>query len=185
MFRAERAFVKQRSPAAFRTKIVKSKVRPLVARKATTECMICTEEVSTDLFPTHITSRCDHAVRTCQPCVSSWISARIDASGQGGLTCPQQCNQHLTNDDIRALADREVYERYETSTLHTFLSQDPTFYWCIRPDCRSGQLHPGSNPIFRCAECNFLSCVRHKVPWHSGMTRALSHARGQLRTQRV
>ncbi|KAF2803016.1 uncharacterized protein BDZ99DRAFT_400676, partial [Mytilinidion resinicola] len=42
--------------------------------------------------------------------------------------------------------------------------------WCIGPGCHSGQLHADSNPILRCAQCDFRSCVKHKVPWHDGLT---------------
>ena len=52
------------------------------------------------------------------------------------------------------------------------LSSLDSFRWCLRPGCKSGQIHEtGTNgPLFRCHACGFRVCVIHNVPWHKGET---------------
>lgn len=60
--------------------------------------------------------------------------------------------------------------RYETFSSRSIHSSDPNFIWCIK--CDFGQLHSSGNdqPMIRCLECGYLSCFRHSVPWHNGLT---------------
>ncbi|KAH7111055.1 hypothetical protein B0J11DRAFT_447738, partial [Dendryphion nanum] len=131
-------------------------------------CIVCTDDVpKTSLH--HALLACSHPPQTCLSCISSWISSRLKSSGHGSLTCPQ-CNEQLNDTEIKALTTPEVYEQYEALVVRSSLSDNPEFHWCMGPGCQYGQLHADSNPIFRCAQCSFRSCIQHKVPWHDGLT---------------
>jgi hypothetical protein len=141
----------------------------VTVREPVFSCVICTNDVLRASLPSSITATCKHPPQTCRPCLSSWISSRLQTSGQSSLTCPQ-CTEQLTNIEIKAFTTPEIYEQYEVLVLRSSLSNNPEFHWCIAPGCQSGQLHADSNPIFRCAQCSFRSCIKHKVQWHDGLT---------------
>ncbi|KAF1966395.1 hypothetical protein BU23DRAFT_486592, partial [Bimuria novae-zelandiae CBS 107.79] len=69
---------------------------------------------------------------------------------------------------------------YKALVLHLYLSKEPSFYWCIGPNCRSEQYHADSNPIFWCDKYEFRSCVEHKVLWHTNLTCAEFDAKVDL-----
>ncbi|KAF1975547.1 hypothetical protein BU23DRAFT_432384, partial [Bimuria novae-zelandiae CBS 107.79] len=142
-------------------------------------CITCINTAPHSFFPPFITATCSHPSETCRHCVSSWISSCIKTRGHASLTCPQ-CHERLKYDDIKRLASPKTYDRYEALVLHSYLSKEPSFHWCIGPDCQSGQYHADSNPIFRCDECEFRSCVKHKVPWHTNLTCAEFDAKVNL-----
>lgn len=141
----------------------------VIVPEAGFSCVICTNDVLRASLPSSITATCNHPPQTCRPCISSWISSRLKTSGQGSLTCPQ-CTERLNDIEIKAFATPEIYEQYQFLVLRSTLSDNPEFHWCIGPGCQSGQLHADSNPIFRCTQCSFHSCIEHKVPWHDGVT---------------
>ena len=132
-------------------------------------CAICTNDVPRASIPSTITGKCSHPNRTCRACIASWIASRLDSSGHDSLTCPE-CNELLSEIDIKAFTTPEVYGRYEDQVLRSALSKDPEFHWCVAPGCHSGHLHAGSSPIFRCIQCGTRSCIKHNVLWHEGMT---------------
>ncbi|KAK7937568.1 uncharacterized protein PG986_014436 [Apiospora aurea] len=115
---------------------------------ATLTCAICANDVPRASIPSTITGKCRHVNQTCRACIASWIASRLENSGHDGLTCPE-CREGLSESDIKAFAAHGVYERYEDQVLRSALSKDPEFHWCVAPGCRSGQLHAGSDPIFR------------------------------------
>lgn len=42
---------------------------------------------------------------------------------------------------------------------------------CLAPSCDAGQTHTDTtNPKMICNTCSFAICIRHKLPWHEGMT---------------
>jgi E3 ubiquitin-protein ligase RNF14 len=153
------------------------------APEATFSCVVCGDHVPSASLPSSITAACSHPPQTCRPCIASWISSRLQTSGHGSLTCPQ-CKERLDDNRVREFAAPETYQQYEDLVLRSSLSDNPEFFWCIGPGCPSGQLHVGSNPIFRCAQCDLRSCIKHKVTWHNGLTcaeyddaRIVSHRR--------
>lgn len=56
--------------------------------------------------------------------------------------------------------------------LASYLSGDETFFHCLAPTCKAGQLHPEGplEPIFSCAVCKTRSCVACRTLWHDGRT---------------
>ncbi|KAK8869304.1 ring finger protein [Apiospora arundinis] len=135
----------------------------------TLSCAICANDVPRASIPSTITGKCSHPNQTCRACIASWIASRLDSSGHDSLTCPE-CNELLSEIDIKAFAAPEVYGRYEDQVLRSALSKDPEFHWCVAPGCHAGHLHAGSGPIFRCVQCGNRSCIKHNVLWHEGMT---------------
>lgn len=58
--------------------------------------------------------------------------------------------------------------------MRSFLSNDPSFFYCPAEACTSGQIHDTSSAgnIFRCNACGFRVCTHHTphVPWHDNET---------------
>ena len=57
---------------------------------------------------------CDHPLRVCLPCFRHHIEVQMETVGPEHLSCPE-CPNPLQHDQIRHLASKEVFERYETS----------------------------------------------------------------------
>lgn len=70
---------------------------------------------------------------------------------------------------VKSLTDEPSYDQI---SLSAFLSSDETFFSCLSPTCKAGQLHPGGTeePIFSCSSCKTRSCFACKVLWHEGRT---------------
>ena len=51
------------------------------------------------------------------------------------------------------------------------MNEAENFIWCPA-DCGSGQIHLGGNesPEVTCVTCGHLSCFKHKISWHEGIT---------------
>ena len=62
------------------------------------------------------------------------------------------------------------YRRYEKAMTAATLSSMPGFEWCIRPACKSGQIHDEGDaaPIFTCQACGHKHCTECKRDWHPG-----------------
>ncbi|RAL67589.1 hypothetical protein DID88_008342 [Monilinia fructigena] len=65
-------------------------------------------------------------------------------------------------------ASRTVFERYEY--LSDKASRPGNFIECLGPECVAGQVHEGSEPVMICHHCKFKTCVKHKLPWHEGLS---------------
>ncbi|KAM7224098.1 hypothetical protein V8F06_000571 [Rhypophila decipiens] len=126
-----------------------------------------------------------HALDICRSCLSQHIKAHLDCRGIAGcesLTCPTPgCGHHFTHQEVRLLADPEVFARYDKLKLLSVLSADPDFRWCLREGCEMGQIYQildqrGDGPFDRrrnhveCEECSFEMCFGHQIPWHRGLS---------------
>jgi predicted RNA-binding Zn-ribbon protein involved in translation (DUF1610 family) len=58
--------------------------------------------------------------------------------------------------------------------MRSFLSNDPSFFYCPAQGCSSGQIHDTTfeGNIFRCNACGFRVCTHHTphVPFHENET---------------
>jgi len=58
--------------------------------------------------------------------------------------------------------------------LAKYLRSQPSFRWCSNPaGCGSGCELDGDVEklsFFKCRDCKFMTCINHRVPWHSGKT---------------
>lgn len=136
------------------------------------ECPICVGQYSPSFFPKSptITERCDHPDKACLQCISASITEIMKRGALHLLACPI-CPQKLTRKDIQEYASKEVYERYK------YLKQQSEIpgHWisCTNPSCGGSQPHDlkGSNgPKMVCNHCQFLTCAKHRRPWHAGQS---------------
>ncbi|PKK62659.1 hypothetical protein RhiirC2_870083 [Rhizophagus irregularis] len=142
----------------------------------TRECTICLE---TKLNYHRITSKCIHEVVVCLECINRYIDTNIDKfetiiqfdqNAKIKITCPvPMCNKLMERDDIKKIATKEIYERYDFLTFKLAIQKNPRFRWC-QASCGSGQIHIGEDPIFMCKGCDKNSCYTHGILWHENQT---------------
>ncbi|KAG4034259.1 hypothetical protein MFRU_003g02320 [Monilinia fructicola] len=132
------------------------------------ECAICAEINQGLRVYQHITSKCDHPndTYTCQQCLDKHILTTIEYGFLNRITCPI-CPAVLTLQDI-GKASRTVFERY--TYLSDRASRPGNFIECLGPNCGAGQVHEGVEPVMICHHCKFKTCVKHKLPWHEGLS---------------
>jgi len=136
------------------------------------ECAICCMEERIPHVP--LSTRCKHRRKVCQGCVTRYLRVEIVEKGRTNIPCVEAgsgCRNHLNYEEIRKVADRATFARYDAALLQAAMRLDPEFRWCSRPDCRSGQLTTASDgPIMTCHECSWKTCVSHRITWHEGLT---------------
>ncbi|CAG8591784.1 18443_t:CDS:2 [Gigaspora margarita] len=134
------------------------------------ECSVCCEDYTTVQL---ISSVCNHN-DLCSTCIKRHIEAELNTKGSEILVrCPKsRCSIELTYDDVKRLAPKELFDRYDTLLLRAAIRKLPDFRWCKAAKCGSGQEHTtGDNlPIITCEACGAKSCFTHDVPWHRGLT---------------
>lgn len=69
-----------------------------------------------------------------------------------------------------ALTDTNKTFRYCDLALQSHLRSDPNFFWCLAPNCGSGQIREGDDPEMICGSCKASTCVHHQTAWHNGLT---------------
>ncbi|KAF3766466.1 hypothetical protein M406DRAFT_243354, partial [Cryphonectria parasitica EP155] len=136
------------------------------------ECPICLGEFPPSKFPNRdtITELCDHPDKACLQCLDASITAVIERGALHLLVCPI-CPQKLTHNDIKAYANKELYERYQ------YLKQQSEIpgHWisCTSTSCGGSQEHDfkaPEGPKMTCNHCAFITCAKHRRPWHQGQT---------------
>ncbi|TGO52984.1 hypothetical protein BOTNAR_0307g00010 [Botryotinia narcissicola] len=60
--------------------------------------------------------------------------------------------------------------KYCDLALQSYLRSDPNFFWCLAPNCGSGQIREGDDPVMICGSCKASTCVHHQTPWHHSLT---------------
>ncbi|KAB8300133.1 hypothetical protein EYC80_000363 [Monilinia laxa] len=137
-------------------------------RYALVECSICAEMTKLWKIYQHITGKCDHphGTYTCQQCLDKYIITTMEDGFLNRIKCPI-CPAVLTLKDI-SKASRTVFERYKY--LSDRASRAGNFIECLGPNCGAGQVHEGSEPVMICCHCKFKTCVKHKLPWHEGLS---------------
>ncbi|KAJ2902913.1 hypothetical protein MKZ38_010644 [Zalerion maritima] len=129
-------------------------------------------------FPVGLTVDCEpiHDADTCRQCVRTHLKIQLDQYGRDHcdkLSCPtQDCKRTLTHHDVRMLADKETFEKYDHYKFLNTISADPNFRWCLGDGCDSGQCYQDNmiDPHIKCEACDFDMCFNHQVPWHGGLT---------------
>lgn len=115
------------------------------------------------------TSACTHEVNTCGTCLNLWLDERLTGIGWDQITCPE-CSAPFQYADVVLCATRPQFERYDKLLTRATLSAMADFYWCLSPQCESGQFLDLDNPMSECRECGFRYCTRHGKSWHDGAT---------------
>ncbi|KAI2606570.1 hypothetical protein GGR54DRAFT_633416 [Hypoxylon sp. NC1633] len=134
-------------------------------------CIVCSDEKRVSEMPNkrRITAACEHDSSTCKECVAQWITSSLETITWDRLKCPE-CPQLLKYENVRALATREAFDRYDTLAAKALLAAIPEFTWCLNPRCKSGQIFLPGCERAKCHACKHYFCVRHSVPWHRGET---------------
>lgn len=140
------------------------------SRKNPRDCDICCVEMK--IPRPRISATCRHPRDTCANCVRSHVRAEVDRGRGGRVRCPASaCRSVLQHNEVRRVCDDATFARYDEQLVRATLLAQPEFRWCSRPDCESGQLtNADDGPIMRCHACQWRTCVRHRVPWHSDVT---------------
>lgn len=135
----------------------------------TETCPICTDDKRIIDIPRQITADCGHKPTACKDCVRHWIHTTMETVSHDRLTCPE-CHKPLQFNDVKRLASREDFDRYDSLMTRAALEKIRDFRWCLSASCESGQIHDPMCDKFRCNTCKAEHCIHHKVPWHSGET---------------
>ncbi|CAG8509783.1 12976_t:CDS:2 [Ambispora gerdemannii] len=134
------------------------------------ECIVCTESFDmTQLI--RISIDCQHENNICQECVAGHIEHELQDKGNTEIRClDENCRNVMTEDYVKKLASETIFERYQQLSLVSTLSQIEDFYWCLNPNCHSGQIHYEgvAAPIMTCQSCSKKTCVMHLLPIPDG-----------------
>ncbi|KAK6841964.1 hypothetical protein PG987_002824, partial [Apiospora arundinis] len=135
----------------------------------TETCVVCSDEKGVSEFPARITKTCSHQPTTCGDCIGQWIASSMDSVSWDRLKCPE-CSGLLAFEDVRAFADPETFQRYDSLAAKAALTSIREFRWCLNPRCGAGQIHKADCSKVKCHACKKSSCSRHDLPWHKGET---------------
>ncbi|KAF2725294.1 hypothetical protein K431DRAFT_343261 [Polychaeton citri CBS 116435] len=155
-------------------------------------CLTCdTERVSSQFPDYNPTNDCDHLINTCTPCLRQWITAQLSSSSFKKIKCPE-CNQTMSNEEIRVATSKKNWIKYDERERRHILDFTPNWRWCLKADCRAGQVHESKpvpdaiatvntrgkrnkkdqqvafSDICVCHECGYEACVPCDRPWHAG-----------------
>jgi E3 ubiquitin-protein ligase RNF144 len=119
------------------------------------ECIICLEEEIRKI--NKITSKCFHEKVVCLECINKYIDTNIDKfvyisqfdqNAKIKITCPIPiCNKLMERSDIKKIATKDIYERYDFLTFKLAIQKTPGFRWC-QASCGSGQIHIGKGTVY-------------------------------------
>lgn len=140
-------------------------------------CNVCYNK-ATIVVPT---SNCKHGPSTCAHCISTSLS--INLNGGSLAICSDitkipccgasSCKSHFEETDLKKYLAKNQMKKWYDLAFQVFAKQQPDFRWCSKPSCGSGQIVDGgeeSNSFFRCYKCSTLTCVRHRIKMHIGIT---------------
>ncbi|GBC09939.1 hypothetical protein RclHR1_09210008 [Rhizophagus clarus] len=144
------------------------------------ECIICFEKKFRNYRNYRkITTKCTHEEDICLECINKYIDTDIekfesisqfDQEVKIKITCPvPKCYKLMERNDIKKIATKDIYERYDFLTYKLAVQKIPGFRWC-QASCGSGQIHIGEDPIFICKGCDKSSCYNHGILWHENIT---------------
>ncbi|KAL8278831.1 hypothetical protein RQP46_008702 [Phenoliferia psychrophenolica] len=131
------------------------------------ECAVCLDE-ETKAFKLP-SSNCTHFPDVCAGCLAAFLQTEIQTNGNVVI----HCSTILSYEDVRNLAGRDDFERFDALLLRAAIGGSTNFYHCQSPGCGSIQEHVGGSEggqIMICATCGGKTCVFHQLPWHSGQT---------------
>ncbi|THV52268.1 hypothetical protein BGAL_0084g00280 [Botrytis galanthina] len=81
---------------------------------------------------------------------------------------------HLTEEleqwFIEIYCTKTMFTTYCDLALQSHLRSNPNFFWCLAPNCGSGQIREGDDPEMICGSCKASTCVHHQTAWHNGLT---------------
>ncbi|RIA92139.1 hypothetical protein C1645_765838 [Glomus cerebriforme] len=136
----------------------------------TKECTICCNDIPIADF-TIFTTKCNH--RICHACLLKHMNYLLNGKGKTNIEClTSDCHEIMEYEDIKRVADKDLFERYDHLCFRQAIRKMPDFRWCKNPTCGSGQEHfeRDKAPIMICVACKEKTCYTHDVPWHEDRT---------------
>jgi hypothetical protein len=112
------------------------------------ECIICLKSRPKSLF-CKITTNCDHELNICKLCVNKHITVLLDK--RVDVNCPfNDCEQIIQYGDMKEIANKKIFKRYDKMILYQALNRIPEFRWCLNAKCNFGQIYieGGNNEFF-------------------------------------
>ncbi|KAK4544678.1 hypothetical protein LTR36_003927 [Oleoguttula mirabilis] len=105
------------------------------------DCTTCDRKLAASSFPDHLaTDSCKHLINTCKACTKTYIAVQLENTTYDKLACPE-CAEVMGNADVKRLASKEVYVRYDELERRGIAEKVPGWRWCLSPKCRAGQVH--------------------------------------------
>ncbi|KAF5876986.1 putative ring finger protein [Botrytis fragariae] len=115
-----------------------------------------------------MTAECDHLTEVCLPCLQESMTFTM-SEGSYNLTCPI-CSQELEEWFIELCCTKTTFTTSCDLALQSHLRSDSHFFWCLAPNCGSGQIRDGNDPKMICGSCKASTCVQYRTPWRQGLT---------------
>ncbi|KAH8597852.1 hypothetical protein B0O99DRAFT_507675 [Bisporella sp. PMI_857] len=136
-------------------------------------CPICAEALTTWNFPSfNVTMNCAHEDKVCFGCLEKYIHVETQSKSLERITqlCCPLCPEKLSHDNCHTYAAKADFERYNNRYDQLLaISAVPEAAMCLGPSCLSAQVHEGGS-FMTCDACNFQTCIKHNIPWHTGET---------------
>ena len=130
------------------------------------ECPVCSME--TEIGTGVILKNCLHQI--CKECINSTIkfSEHIE------VKCPfmdddGSCDKKIQDRELRALASKEVFEKYLEKSLNSAEIVTENAYHCKTPNCNGWVVYDDDVHRFACQVCTKINCIACKVI-HEGKT---------------
>ncbi|KAL1889619.1 hypothetical protein Cpir12675_005699 [Ceratocystis pirilliformis] len=134
----------------------------------TTMCDVCLEERHDHEFSS-LTAECNHNITMCTLCANKWLDIEMGTHMPNSICCPS-CKAVPTLSHLKRWARPDLCERFDMLLTTSALRNITNFYWCINPNCGSGQIHISQCPVMMCDKCKLEQCIMHGTPWHENMT---------------
>ena len=108
---------------------------------------------------------CDHSF--CISCLETYLSTKITDGEVFDLNCPR-CNISLTNEEIKSLTTKLLFNKYKNFLSIKELLKNPYSRLCPQPDCKGFDIASPSKKNLACRMCAFKYCYGCSNPWHNG-----------------
>merc|ERR1712137_271873 len=120
------------------------------------ECTICSLDVTSDEMYT--LKSCGHSF--CEDCWSTYLSLQIN-EGQSFIKCAHMdCKALISEEEVRALVSPEIYQKYCTFFMHSFVNNNANIKWCPAPGCGNAVTSDMVNGKTVTCRCLYRFCFR-------------------------
>ena len=136
-------------------------------------CQICFVTLTTATAPcSGITSTCKHEPDFCLPCLHRNIDIQMASKLWNQITCPHShCRSTLEYADVKKVAARSSFERYDNYVLSQALGEIDDFVKCAHEGCTfSGLADKQRENFMICAACEGKTCLGCKRIWHGELS---------------
>ena len=126
--------------------------------RSTTACLICYDEFDDQTKALRLP--CNHSF--CTDCFGNHLATElcIGATSCSAVSCPEaKCTSKLTQTMVQQNTSIELYEKFQTAMLRSFVDMNRSSKWCPNPTgCQiASQIISGCRPDIFC-ECGYAYC---------------------------